>query len=566
MGSVRLATDLNLNRTVAIKTPHPDLQSGIGERFDGEIESLTQFRHPNICRILDAGDEDGLPYMVLEHMSGGDLGDRLHARGGRQELDEVLAWLPPIAEALDFTHAQGVVHRDVKPQNILLDEHGRPYLSDFGISKLFGDRDPLRTGTGFFLGSPAYVPPEYVDREFGPEFDQYSLAVVVYQALSGRLPFEAANADRLLIMKATSEPTPIRNYLPNLPEDCARAIMRALMRAPSDRFDSCSGFARALVEAARSPRARFPGLLRGDRLGDRFQIEKSIGEGGTSYLFAAFDEQNRRSVVIGIAPPSLVESPEIAGRFVECAMDLRHERHPHLPNVLCAGANRGLYWYAVDFVDGLDLRQKLRDAGGSQALDEVLHWLPAIAEALEFIHSRGVCHRDVSPETIRIDDRRTGSVYLTDFVIGNVLREAPQLSTDPKNPRRHLFLGREHYAAPEHFRRNEPIGPAADQYSLAVLVFEALAGRLPYENTTWPALLVSKTRVHPPLTRYIRAGRATSRALARALSPDPEDRFDSCVEFADALRVSGKRLTPLRIACLATAAAAMSATVAWLIS
>lgn len=260
MATVYLARDRQTGDTVVVKTPHPQLMTDAAfrRRFEVEIQNLTLHEHPGIVRIESWGEHDGLPFAVMPYLSGGNLRDRIARQGGQQSQAEVLEWLPRVADALDFLHAKGALHRDVKPANILFDESGRPVLSDFGIATAIGAADPHAptqlvqpdlTVAGSFVGSPAYAPPEAIDRLLTPAYDQYSLATVVYFAMTGSLPFSGATNEAILIAKEKNaapgwDPRELKGSVhPN----AEHAIQRALSRDPTERFDSCHAFAAAFA-------------------------------------------------------------------------------------------------------------------------------------------------------------------------------------------------------------------------------------------------------------------------------------------------------------------------------
>ena len=196
MGSVYKADDLKLSSEVVIKTPHAALikDAEFAARFRREIRSLVQLTHANIVKVMDVGVHDGLPFAVMQYLSGGSLEDRQQPCSPT----EILEWLGDIADALDFMHQRGLIHRDVKPANILLDESGRAYLGDFGIAKVVAagvesDEKGLTStgtmiGTGEFMASEMLMPDLYSD-EYDERVDQYALAVTVYEMLAGRPPF-----------------------------------------------------------------------------------------------------------------------------------------------------------------------------------------------------------------------------------------------------------------------------------------------------------------------------------------------------------------------------------------
>ena len=262
MASVYVATDERLSRRVVVKVPRLALISddSMRRRFLAEIRDHSRLEHPHILTLIDQGLYEDVPYCVLQYLGGGDLAARLRAAGGRCAAHDVFAWLGPIARALDFIHESGSLHRDVKPGNILFDERDHPYLSDFGIATALdvidaeaptvAQQDRL-TGVGHFVGSPAYAPPEAIDRLFTPAYDQYALATVVYLSLTGALPFEGKTNEAILIAKTQSDPASLRGALDDRDAAVAPVIERALSREPGERYPSCSAFAEAFETAAR---------------------------------------------------------------------------------------------------------------------------------------------------------------------------------------------------------------------------------------------------------------------------------------------------------------------------
>jgi len=248
MASVYRAYHPALDRQVAVKVlPEFFAEDAIyRERFQHEAWSVARLRHPNILQVFDFGSEDGVPFIVMELVEGGTLADRL---GDPMPLDAAISLLEPVASALDYAHSRGVLHRDIKPTNILLRNDGSPVLADFGLAKIAGSR--RLTASGSVMGTPEYMSPEQAeDRGLSQASDLYSLAVVAHEILTGRVPFEGDTPAAVLVSHVT-RPMPtaheLRGELSAHVEDVLR---RGLAKNPDDRYPSASSFVYALKPAA----------------------------------------------------------------------------------------------------------------------------------------------------------------------------------------------------------------------------------------------------------------------------------------------------------------------------
>jgi len=253
MAEVLLAEDTLMGRQVAVKLlPKIFLHDPTFiQRFEREVRLLAQLEHTAIVPVYDFGTHDEQPYMVSRYMRGGTLLDRI-SKHGALPLDQALPIFQRICSALQAAHNKGIIHRDLKPANILFDEDGQAYVSDFGIAKM---ADSTRTLTGnAIVGTPAYMSPEHFteDGSVGPLSDQYSLAIVLYEMLSGRLPFQGNTTARLMKNHLMDAPPPIRELRRDVPEGVEQVLARALSKDPADRFPSLEAFAEALAAAAGS--------------------------------------------------------------------------------------------------------------------------------------------------------------------------------------------------------------------------------------------------------------------------------------------------------------------------
>ncbi len=225
-------------------------------RFDREITRLLELSHPHIVPIIDHGhDNDGLPYLAMRFLPAGSLANRKTP----QPFPYLHNWLPGVAAALDYVHARGVVHRDVKPANIFLDTRNAAYLGDFGIAKVIDDEiaavaEHSLTSTGGEIGTYPYMAPEYFQkpRVLTGAYDQYALAITVYEMIAGRRPF-SGDSGQLILAHAIQDPPDIRDFRPEAPESLCDALTRALSKKPQDRFDCCKSLAAALLRDIPAP-------------------------------------------------------------------------------------------------------------------------------------------------------------------------------------------------------------------------------------------------------------------------------------------------------------------------
>ncbi len=238
MGIVYRAEDTRLRRQVALKVMRPELrfEPQFEERFNREAQLAAGLRHPNIVTVHDFGHEGDSAYFTMELVEGSNLADRMG--GSPMPLAEVATILSPVAEALECAHRHGVVHRDVKPHNILIDRDGRVMVTDFGIARMFGPS--LYTSTGRMIGTPEYMAPEQAEDAPGrvPDgrADIYALGVVLFQMVTGTVPFRATSPIATALKHLKDPPPRPRRLRPDLPATLERVILKGLEKEPDRRY------------------------------------------------------------------------------------------------------------------------------------------------------------------------------------------------------------------------------------------------------------------------------------------------------------------------------------------
>ena len=258
MGVVYRAKDRRLKRIVAIKVLPPELafRSEIKTRFLREAETAAQLNHPNIVDIYAVDEAEGIVYFVMAYITGDNLAKRLHVQGA-MSVDETRRVLRDVADALAYAHERGVIHRDIKPDNILIDaQSGRPMVTDFGIARAVTEGDSRLTATGIAIGTPTYMSPEQAagERTIDGRSDLYSLGVLGYQMLTGEPPFTANSTPAILVKHISEQPTPVEQRRSDVPQDLARIIMTLLEKEPANRFPSAGAVVVALDTGRMPPR------------------------------------------------------------------------------------------------------------------------------------------------------------------------------------------------------------------------------------------------------------------------------------------------------------------------
>jgi serine/threonine protein kinase len=536
MGEVYLAHRTLLGDDVAVKLIRPSGPDPAvwRARFLRESRACAQLRHPNIVTILDYNaDDPDQPYLVMEYLNGPSLAEELRARG-TFDLGTVQHVMRSVGSALNMAHANGMVHRDLKPQNVVSHrfESGEVVhkVIDFGLVNVATGETPL-TEAHEFLGTVAYASPEQFSGETTSVFsDQYSLGVIIYELLAGVRPIQGDGFLVLVDQHLNASPVPLGERRPDLPVGAVSAVMRALAKNPRDRWPSIAALVQALGEDDENPTVAVsmprPSLLGIYELGPviaqgRFGSEihsgthRALGIPVAIRIFRTLTHADREAV---------------RSRFLKEARALQVP-HPNLIHVRDFGEDGDLLYVVTDLLEGCSLAERLaRDCPLPLPLLDT--FLREIADATSALHKRGGLVSGLHPGIIRVV--RDGDSEHVAISTAGVAQIQDVLSTlDEQTLRAQSTDDSElHYVAPE-LLTGKTATVRSDIYTLGVVGYEMATGVRPYDATTLPLLLGQMLEGPPPNPRTVRPDlpEMWAATLMRALKRSPDDRFGSASDL-----------------------------------
>ncbi|MBI2839900.1 MAG: protein kinase [Acidobacteria bacterium] len=554
MGAVYRVRHVYLDEERAIKVVRPGLAEGANptERFIREARILVKLRHPNLVQLFEFGTlEGGSFFMVMELIRGESVLQRIGWMK-RIPIDAAISIIREAALGLGAAHAQGVVHRDIAPDNLLLVKASGSRevtkVIDFGIAKPLADEAHVHTlSTTMFIGKPQYSSPEQCGLlEPGETIDHrsdiYSLGVTLYQMVTGKLPFYATTPQGYLLKHASEAPAPpSSHFLPGqFPSDLDAFILRALSKRRQDRHASMDEFLRDLEDISGSRRLDATSVISkvsapsaaprpGSVFAGRFQIEREIGHGGMGTVYQAIDKILGVPVAIKVMSAKIASSPTSLERLKREVILARKVAHPNACRIFDIGEHRAIHYVTMEFVEGRTLWALLRAEGrlpASAGVPIVRQVLRALQEA----HRVGVVHRDLKPQNIMVDDNQRA--YIMDFglSITTGVERLTQVGA---------VVGTPSYMAPEQHEDHE-IDHRADLYAIGVIMFEIFTGRLPFVGQTPVQVLMMHMMEAPPKPSSIAPDIAPEleRIILKLLEKKPADRFQTAGEILQVLEMT----------------------------
>ena len=549
------AEHVGLQKHVVVKILHDQFSSDQGHvrslvreaRITAELASKSD----HIVGVSDVGEQDGLAYYVMEDLDGSDL--RKHLASKRPlAIRRARSLLRQLLEGLAIAHAAGVIHRDLKPNNIFVESREgieRIRILDFGIAKA---RTHITTthqvpGSKETRGTLRYMPPEWLTGPAPaatPTLDVFAVGIVAYEMLTGKHPLADLSAIQIgaryqakiplpNVSEASSEP---------VPSDLANVVNKALELSPDKRFADAREMLVALkrTEVIR-PRSLPAGLL----IQNRYEVRRKLGQGGMGAVYEVADKQKKRRAALKIVAPPDGRPREylshLHARFdQECEALWHRVSHPAIVPIVDKGHVGGNPYCVMAYVEGTTLSPALWKQRGWSA---VVHVLEGVADALDSMHQTGVVHRDVKPSNILVQE--DGRPVLIDFGIAKL--------PDSELTQTGVEIGTPGFAAPEQLvaapRGKANVSGHTDQWALAAIIYTFLSGCRPGESkgpkTKKPDALLRRVlndqitpleQLHPELPRKL------TNAVMRGLSHMAHDRFDSCAALIHAVARASKNL------------------------
>ena len=356
MGTVYEAEDTELERRVALKALEPDEAGSVSEerlrRLRREARALARLRHPNVVPIFEVGADQGRPFVAMQLIEGVSLREWLGARD--RSWREVIDVVSGAGRGLAAAHDAGVVHRDFKPDNVVVDSDGGARVVDFGLARSIDDSTTALTRDGAVIGTLAYIAPELLDGGSAtPASDQFSFAVTVYEALYGERPFGGETLEELASTLARGQPTlPEKSQVPSA---VGTAVLRALSSRPEDRYPTVDRLVDELDGISSDDRV-------GTVVGDRYRIVERIARGGMGVVYRALDSKRDSDVALKLLPPSESLSSKRRARLAREARAAGSIEDPGIAAIYDAGDTAdGGFFIAMELVEGSTLRELIRE-------------------------------------------------------------------------------------------------------------------------------------------------------------------------------------------------------------
>ncbi len=534
MGTVYKVLDRELDRIIALKTIRPDLASNPQSlrRLKQETLLARQIAHRNVIRVFDLGVAEGLRFITMEFVAGQDLRALLDARS-KLTVEETRDLLTQIGNGLAAAHGEDVVHRDLKPHNILLASDGRVRLVDFGLARSFEDTRATRTGG--LLGTPTYMSPEQALGHPGDaRSDIFAFGVIAFELLAGQLPFPNHPLSEALVSRTRGHARSLAVVDPSIPGWLVSLVMRCLERNPADRFATAEQLLKALEArghdafssthppSAATIRGAQTELTPGDMLGSRYRIEAEAGEGAIGKVYRATDLDLHRTVALKVVRPELAGDPQSLDQLIQEISVASQISHKNILRIHDLGEADGLRFVSMAWAEGENLSQLLHRTGPLPE-SRIRELALQLCDGLMAAHEQGISHRDLKPSNILFSS--AGHVCIADFGLARSAADSA-LSRPSAAVEAGSCSGTPLYMSPEQVD-GASVDCRTDIYSLGLILYEMATGRIPFSESSVVQTITQRLTESPASPRVLNSGISEQLAavILRCLERDPAARY-----------------------------------------
>lgn len=542
MGTVYEAWDRELERTIALKTIRPDVASSSEAlvRLKQETLLARQISHRNVVRVFDLGVSDGVRFITMERVEG----ESLKAMLGREKkfpAESATALMTQVCEGLAAAHAEDVIHRDLKPQNVLVGNDGRVRIFDFGLARPAEETGITRSGV--IIGTPDYMSPEQaLGQHADARSDIFAFGVMFYELLTGVLPFKSETMVESFLARTRERAPEIESVEPSIPAQLARVVMRCLEPDPAQRYQNGGELLADLlahdgehsVARAAEPGKLAPGMM----LGSRYRIEAEAGEGGMGKVYRATDLDLNRTVALKVVRPERARDAESIQRLKQEIALASRISHKNVLRIHDLGEVDGLRFISMAWADGDNLAHLI---GRSAPLLEgqIVTLASEICEGLEAACQQGIIHRDLKPTNVLLD--ASGHACIADFGLASTL-EAQQASPLEQPG---AIAGTPRYMSPEQVE-GKRTDHRTDIYSLGLILYEMATGDIPFKHDSTLQTMVERVTETPRDPKLFNPGLSNEldAIILRCLERDPLARYEDASALLRALRLLGEPPVP----------------------
>ncbi len=536
MGTVYKVLDRELDRVIALKTIRPDLASnaGVVRRFKQEILLARQVTHRNVIRIFDFGVAQGLRFITMEFFEGENLITRLR-RTGTMAAHEAMGVIRQICEGLQAAHSEDVIHRDLKPHNILINAQNEIRIMDFGLARSF--EAPGMTRTGVLIGTPDYMSPEQARGEQADvRSDIFAVGLICYEVLTGDLPFKAESTVARLIQRTRERAKPPDTIDANIPKQLNEIVVRCLEPDPKQRYQSAEEIIwdldnREPRSPGRGSRSSGP-LTPGANFGSRYRIEAEAGEGGMGKVYRATDLQLNRTVALKIVRPELASDEQSFERLKHEILLASRITHRHVVRIHDLGEADNVPFISMAWVDGEDLEHLIRRSAPLPE-EHIFKLAKQICEGLGAAHAEGIIHRDLKPRNVLLDS--AGNAFISDFGVAQM----SQASAPGEHSHSGEVTGTPKYMSPEQVE-GKPVDQRTDIYSVGLMLYEMVTGDIPFKHDSGLKTMLDRVTETPRSPKALNSGMSDglTGVILRCLEREPALRPGSVAELLEELRTA----------------------------